>query len=57
MTDTSMPEALRRMAEAGRISAEDVLVLRRTIFPDGKVQPHEADWLFALNDACEDNAP
>jgi hypothetical protein len=57
VTDTSMPEALQRMAEAGRISAEDVLTLRRKVFTDGVVQPREAEWLFALNDACHDNAP
>ncbi|HSM19392.1 MAG TPA: hypothetical protein VK844_03355 [Hyphomicrobiales bacterium] len=57
MTDTSMPEALQRMAEAGRISAEDVLTLRRQVFTDGVVQPREAEWLFALNDACKDSAP
>jgi hypothetical protein len=45
VTDTSMPEAilrmpetLQRMAGAGRISAEDVLVLRRKVFSDGVVQ-------------------
>ncbi len=57
MIDTSMPEALQRMAEAGRINAEDVLTLRRKVFTDGVVQPHEAEWLFALNDACKDSAP
>jgi hypothetical protein len=64
VTDTSMPEAilrmpetLQRMAGAGRISAEDVLVLRRKVFSDGVVQAHEAEWLFALNDTCHDNAP
>jgi hypothetical protein len=57
VTDSSMPEALQRMAGAGRISAEDVLTLRRKVFTDGLVQPHEAEWLFALDDACNDNAP
>jgi hypothetical protein len=64
VTDTSMaeailhmPEALQRMAGAGRISAEDVLVLRRKVFTDGVVQPNEAEWLFALNDTCHDIAP
>ena len=57
MTDTSMPEALRRMAEAGRISAEDVLVMRREVFTDGVVHAREAEWLFTLNDACEETAP
>jgi hypothetical protein len=59
VTDTSMPEALRRMAEKGRMTAEDVLVLRRKVFTDGVVEAHEAEWLFALNDACGDdsNAP
>jgi len=52
-----MPEALQRMAGVGRISAEDVLTLRRKVFVDGVVQPHEAEWLFALNDTCHDNAP
>jgi hypothetical protein len=57
VTETSMPEALQRMAGTGRISAEDVLVLRRTVFTDGVVHSREADWLFALDDACNDNAP
>ena len=52
-----MPEALQRMAGVGRISAEDVLTLRRKVFTDGVVQPREAEWLFALNDTCHDNAP
>ena len=55
--NTSMPEALKRMAGAGRVSADDVLVMRRTVFTDGKVHTHEAEWLFALNDASDGNAP
>lgn len=57
MTDIPMPEALARMSKAGRISAEDVLAMRRQVFTDGVVQSHEAEWLFALNDACHDCAP
>lgn len=52
MTENSMPDALRRMAATGRISAEDVLTLRRKVFADGVVAAHEAEWLFDLNDAC-----
>ena len=52
-----MPESLQRMAEAGHISAEDVLTLRRKVFADGVVHAREAEWLFALNDACQGNAP
>jgi hypothetical protein len=52
-----MPEALERMSAAGRITAEDVLTMRRQVFADGVVEAHEAEWLFALNDACHDCPP
>lgn len=35
----------------GLITAEDVLALRRTVWPDGKIDPTEADAIFDLNSA------
>ena len=36
----------------GRISAEEILELRRTGWADGTIGPDEAEALFAANDAC-----
>lgn len=40
------------LTEKGRIAAEDVLVLRRSVFPDGVVSAEEADAVFQLDHAC-----
>jgi hypothetical protein len=40
-----------------RISADDVLALRREIWPDGAVSEDEASALFALNRAAQDSGP
>ena len=50
----SMPDAMQRAMTTGKISDEDVLAMRRDVYPDGIVQPHEAEWLFQLNDACRE---
>lgn len=53
MAHRSMPDAFNAMLTSGRIGADDVLALRRTVFADGVVSREEADWVFALNDLCE----
>lgn len=45
------------LAEKGRISAEDVLMLRGEVFRDGVVSRAEAESLFALHNACQDRCP
>lgn len=40
------------IAGDGRISAEEILQLRRQGWADGKMDPEEAELLFAANDAC-----
>ncbi|MBA4162620.1 MAG: hypothetical protein C0515_11210 [Novosphingobium sp.] len=40
------------IAGDGRISAEEILELRRQGWADGKMDPEEAEALFAANDAC-----
>ncbi|MFM5955462.1 MAG: hypothetical protein ACKOPE_14330 [Novosphingobium sp.] len=42
-----------RIAGDGRITAEEILELRRMGWADGKMDPNEAESLFAANDACE----
>ena len=39
-------------ASDGRISAEEILELRRQGWADGKIGPDEAESIFAANDAC-----
>ena len=39
------------------ISADDVLALRREVWPDGAVSDAEASALFALNRAARDPGP
>jgi hypothetical protein len=41
-----------QVAASGRISSEDVLALRRQVFPDGVVSAVEADAVFRLDHAC-----
>jgi hypothetical protein len=37
----------------GEITDTDTLAVRRVVWPDGVLQPHEVDEIFALNTACE----
>lgn len=53
----SMPEALERIATTRRITDEDVLTVRRLVYPDGHIGPEEAEWLFQLNEACQLQVP
>ncbi len=49
--------SLSRIARSSRISAEDVLAVRRIIYADGKISADEAEWLFELNDGAADQSP
>jgi hypothetical protein len=53
----AMPENLGQIRNSGRISADDTLVLRRVIYPDGHISANEAEWLFDLNAACPEQDP
>ena len=48
----SMPDVMQRALAARQISDDDVLAMRREVYPDGVIQPHEAEWLFQLDDEC-----
>ena len=52
MSFSAGPDAVRKIADKGTISAEDVLSLRREVFTDGVVCEAEAEMLFGLNEAC-----
>ena len=41
----------------GRISAEEIVELRRMGWADGSIGPNEAEALFTANDACEEPTP
>ena len=41
----------------GRITAEDVLALRRAVYEDGEIQKAEADFIFRLNRNSSDADP
>ncbi|HQA16816.1 MAG TPA: hypothetical protein PK680_00395 [Novosphingobium sp.] len=43
-----------QIAGDGRISAEEILELRRLGWADGKMSPDEAESLFSANDACDE---
>ncbi len=53
----SMPDVMQRALSARRISDEDVLTMRREVYPDGIIQPYEAEWLFQLDDECAEQSP
>ncbi|MEL0250838.1 MAG: hypothetical protein VW935_02635, partial [Novosphingobium sp.] len=40
-------------AEDSAISAQEILELRRAAWPDGKIDPEEAEAIFILNDQIE----
>ncbi len=55
MTD-SMPDVMQRALAARTISDEDVLAMRREVYPDGVIQPHEVEWLFDLDYQCSETS-
>lgn len=46
-----------QILEDGRISADDVLLLRRAIYSDGELDREEAEFLFHLHHNSRDNDP
>lgn len=48
---TALNELAERLKAAGAISADEVLALRRQMWPDGHIDAGEAELVFALNDA------
>ncbi len=52
-----MPDVMQRVLKARRINDDDVLAMRREVYPDGVVQADEAEWLFRLNDECPEQSP
>ncbi len=47
---------LAELAARNKITADDVLMLRRSVFGDGVVSRTEAETLFALDRSCRDRA-
>jgi hypothetical protein len=45
-----------QICNSGTISADDVLALRRQVFPDGVVSAEEAEAVFRLDHACQEKA-
>lgn len=48
----SFVDVIEELAAKGRLTGEDVLYLRRQVFPDGVVDRQEADVVFELDHAC-----
>lgn len=57
MYELRLPPQIQSISEKRHVSREDVLVLRREVFADGLVTPHEANALFWLNEACPSGDP
>ena len=57
MTATALADLTSTLTNRARISAEDVLGLRRLVWADASVSREEADALMALNTACPVQAP
>ncbi|GAB5351965.1 hypothetical protein [Qipengyuania sp. 483] len=47
----------RRVAEDGRVSADELLELRRSAWPDGVISKDEAEAIFALNRQLTERGP
>jgi hypothetical protein len=54
MAELFLDSRLSAMAARNRITAEDVLSLRRVMYADGIASRNEAESLFALNNSCSD---
>ncbi|MFN4142068.1 hypothetical protein [Aestuariivirga sp.] len=53
----AMPESLSKIMAAGRIGPEEVLAIRRIVYPDGHVGADEAGWMFDLDAAARERDP
>jgi hypothetical protein len=49
-------EAVEAILSRGKITADDVLKLRHSVFWKGVVTPDDAEMVFTLNDRLEANA-
>ncbi len=54
MTNDMWSDAVQKISKSEKISADDVLTLRREVFADGVVSDMEAEGVFHLNDTCAD---
>lgn len=57
MNRVNIVELVEQIFRSNTITADDVLALRRSVFGDERVWPHEADALFALSQKRLDAAP
>jgi hypothetical protein len=53
----SFPDLARALKDGAAISAEDVLAVRREVWPDGSISEAEAETLFELNRLARDADP
>lgn len=53
----TMPETLSKIMAGGRIGPEEVLAIRRAVYPDGHVNAAEAGWMFDLDAAAVERDP
>ncbi|KUR72173.1 hypothetical protein AQZ52_02455 [Novosphingobium fuchskuhlense] len=53
----NFPELARQAAADGAISAGEVLALRRTAWPDGRIDQTEAEAILAINDVVSSKSP
>lgn len=54
---TTVQDLAESLCAKGTITAEDVMALRRGVFPDGVVDAHEAEAVFRLDQACSQKDP
>ena len=57
MYELRLPSELQSLADKGTIDADDVARLKRDVYPDGVVSPHQANAMFWLNECCADAGP
>ena len=57
MAELTLEPRIAAIAARSRITADDVLFLRRMVYADGIASRHEAENLFALDEACAAKAP
>lgn len=57
MPASTLPPDLAAIAARGVIGADDVLRLRGAVYANGVVSAEEAEWAFALDEACREACP
>lgn len=53
----NFPDLARQAAAAGAITADEVLALRRTAWPDGRIDQVEAEAILGINDVVSAKGP